>query len=295
MDKKQNKDVGGKNRFRITGFTGLSRRRRFEMKSFLIMALMATAFCTAASNTVSAAQQKSKEEIYTTVFENIEKAKTETVYEKKQELYSTNLLLIGINVNKKVLSETDAELVKVNDLMTALEKELWNMYNDRKKSGGMPQYEPAEYKNFAQIVAESEASKKAKEKAAKNPPKPAAQESYISLRNDRNQEIGRMLADGTVRNARNQKIGAIGADGTVKNDRNQKIGAIEANGTVKNGRNQKIGAIESNGTVKNERNQKIGAIEADGTVKNEKNQKIGAAAGVKKEWAAAFFFFFFNR
>ena len=64
--------------------------------------------------------------------------------------------------------------------------------------------------------------------------------------------------------------------------------------SLRGGSNQEVGKMLDDGTVRNASNQKIGAIEANGTVKNASNQKIGMAAGVKKEWAAAFFFFFFN-
>ena len=79
---------------------------------------------------------------------------------------------------------------------------------------------------------------------------------------------------------------------TVYNSSGSSCGKIESNGTIRNSSGSSIGRFDSDGTIRNSSGSSIGKVESDGTVRNSSGSSIGKAAGIPREWVAAYFFFF---
>ena len=62
--------------------------------------------------------------------------------------------------------------------------------------------------------------------------------------------------------------------------------------TVYNSSGSSCGKIESNGTIRNSSGSSVGRFDSDGTIRNSSGSSIGKAAGIPREWVAAYFFFF---
>ena len=142
---------------------------REKMKTLLSVLMV---FCILGASTAFAAQQPTKEEVYTKISGFIETANQETEYEKKLEAYSMGLLSVGMNSYKNIFSCGDTELVKINEDMRALEKELWVLYNALQAEGKTPKIKPGKYQSCEEVLAEKDASAKAKAQQAQAPAKP---------------------------------------------------------------------------------------------------------------------------